>query len=178
MRRLFNVWAMGAIALLTPAWALGSDTELAQQIAGNLKNSGRLKGYSISVKVQGNVVQLDGTVRSDEQLEQALLLAEATPGIERVVNNLSVKTAKPARETGTTLELRTEPSAAPQYSHRRGPDEVVALVHGADGPVELARVDGRYLSTEVAGGFTGRMVGLSCARGELVVEGFAYAGTR
>jgi hypothetical protein len=111
MRRLLSVWAIGVIALLTPAWAFGSDQELAQQIAGNLKNSGRLKGYSISVKVQGSVVQLDGTVRSDEQLEQALLLAEATPGIERVVNNLSVKSARPSL-AGATLELRQPRSIA------------------------------------------------------------------
>jgi hypothetical protein len=112
MRRLLTSWAMASIALLTPALALGSDQELAQQIAGNLKNSGRLKGYSISVKVQGNVVQLDGTVRSDEQLEQALSLAEATPGIERVVNNLAVKQSGAARAPETTLALRQPKSIA------------------------------------------------------------------
>jgi hypothetical protein len=112
MRRLLTSWAMASIALLTPALALGSDQELAQQIAGNLKNSGRLKGYSISVKVQGNVVQLDGTVRSDEQLEQALSLAEATPGIERVVNNLSVKQSAAARDPVSTLALRQPRSIA------------------------------------------------------------------
>ena len=111
MRRLLMVWATG-LALVTPVVALGSDQELAQQIAGNLKNSGRMKGYNISVKVQGTVVQLDGSVRNDEQLEQALLLAEATPGIERVVNNLSVKQTREARDGGTTLALRQPKSIA------------------------------------------------------------------
>lgn len=118
MRRLFNVWAMAGIALLTPALVLGSDQELAQQIAGNLKNSGRLKGYSISVKVQGSVVQLDGSVRNDEQLEQAVAIAEITPGIERVVNNLGVKESKEAaganegRDAGSSLTLRQPRSIA------------------------------------------------------------------
>jgi len=109
MRRMFIGWAMAGIAILTPALALGSDQELAQQIAGNLKNSGRLKGYSISVKVQGSVVQLDGAVRSDEQLEQALSIAEVTPGIERVINNLTVKEVK---EAASSLSLRQPKSIA------------------------------------------------------------------
>jgi hypothetical protein len=105
---------MAGFALLTPALALGSDQELAQQIASNLKNSGRLKGYSISVKVQEGVVQLDGTVRSEKQLEQALSIAEVTPGIERVINNLAVKD-----ESGSNLALRQPASIA------RGEKQVV-----------------------------------------------------
>jgi xylan 1,4-beta-xylosidase len=35
---------------------------------------------------------------------------------------------------------------------------------GAGGFHELARLDGRYLSAEVAGGFTGRMLGLADGR--------------
>jgi hypothetical protein len=109
------VWATG-LALISPVVALGSDQELAQQIAGNLKNSGRMKGYNISVKVQGTVVQLDGTVRNDEQLEQALTIAEVTPGIERVINNLAVKEA---RDTSAPLALRQPASIA------RGDKQVV-----------------------------------------------------
>jgi len=115
MRRLLMVWATG-LALVTPVVALGSDQELAQQIAGNLKNSGRMKGYNISVKVQGTVVQLDGSVRNDEQLEQALSIAEVTPGIERVINNLSVKEA---RDMSAPLALRQPASIA------RGDKQVV-----------------------------------------------------
>ena len=65
MRRLFMVWATG-LALITPVVALGSDQELAQQIAGNLKNSGRMKGYNISVKVQGKPVCRTSCVNSCE----------------------------------------------------------------------------------------------------------------
>ncbi len=96
MRRLILSWAVVGLAMLPPAAAFGSDQEVAQQIATNLKNSGRMKGYSINVKVQEGVVQLDGTVRSEQQLEQALAIAEVTPGIERVLNNLRVKESAPA----------------------------------------------------------------------------------
>lgn len=39
----------------------------------------------------------------------------------------------------------------------------------------LGTLDGRYLSTEVAGGFTGRMIGLA-TDGEIIVRSFSYAG--
>jgi hypothetical protein len=38
----------------------------------------------------------------------------------------------------------------------------------------LARMDGRYLSTEVAGGFTGRVIGLAATNGSVLVERFEY----
>ncbi len=41
-----------------------------------------------------------------------------------------------------------------------GPDDLTFAVRDADGERELARIDGRYLSTEVAGGFVGRVIGL------------------
>lgn len=56
-----------------------------------------------------------------------------------------------------------------------GPDQVVLGVTGPDGDVELAHLDGRYLSTEVASGFTGRVVGVRALRGATVIEGFRYA---
>jgi hypothetical protein len=90
MRRFWTTLAMG-IAILSPAFAMAGDQEVAQQIGQNLKNSGKLKGYSINVKVHEGVAQLNGTVSSAQQLDDALSIAEVTPGIERVVNNLSVK---------------------------------------------------------------------------------------
>ena len=42
----------------------------------------------------------------------------------------------------------------------------------------LARFDGRYLSTEVAGGFTGRVIGISTGGGSAVLERFEYSAGR
>ncbi len=55
-----------------------------------------------------------------------------------------------------------------------GPDEIRLGVRTADGVRELARVDGRYLSTEVAGGFTGRVVGVQAFDGPVRLERFTY----
>ena len=41
----------------------------------------------------------------------------------------------------------------------------------------LAELDGRYLSTEVAGGFTGRVIGMYAAAGTVPFDWFDYAGT-
>lgn len=76
----------------------------------------------------------------------------------------------------TLLEIAVRESSFGRFDIRRGPDEVVASVEDAQGRRELGRLDGRYLSTEVAGGFTGRMVGLVAERGTLVVRSFEYRG--
>jgi xylan 1,4-beta-xylosidase len=55
-----------------------------------------------------------------------------------------------------------------------GPDEIVLTVDDGSGPRELGRFDGRYLSTEVAGGFTGRVVGVRPDRGAVRLRGVAY----
>ncbi|MFD8341290.1 hypothetical protein ACFV2C_03245 [[Kitasatospora] papulosa] len=36
----------------------------------------------------------------------------------------------------------------------------------------LAELDGRYLTTEVAGGFTGRVIGMYATRGEAAFDWF------
>ncbi|MGG7449720.1 family 43 glycosylhydrolase [Plantibacter auratus] len=73
------------------------------------------------------------------------------------IGPLEAPVSAPEPAPGRIVTLAIE-AAAPLGD---GPDEVrLLLVGGADGDVELARVDGRYLSTEVAGGFTGRVVGV------------------
>ena len=90
----------------------------------------------------------------------------------------------PRRDGDVVLAIRAV--AAPTgLGVRSGPDELVlGVVDGSDGDasgdgidgdgfVELARIDGRYVSTEVAGGFTGRVVGISPGAGG-IVRRFAY----
>jgi xylan 1,4-beta-xylosidase len=59
----------------------------------------------------------------------------------------------------------------------RGPDIVVAGLVAAGEFTELGRLDGRYLSTEVAGGMTGRMLGVSCSSGDVAIHSFEYLGS-
>ncbi len=71
-----------------------------------------------------------------------------------------------------TLQIHTEPATSSAQLASAGPDVVVL---GLDG-LELARLDGRYLSTEVAGGFTGRMIGPYTRAGQITLTRWEYAG--
>jgi hypothetical protein len=87
----------------------------------------------------------------------------------------SVLGEAPAPDGGSvTLELRTE-TAAPRLGP--GPDQIVAglVVDGVF--TELGRLDGRYVSSEVAGGFTGRIVGCFADRGTVRILKFVYIGS-
>jgi xylan 1,4-beta-xylosidase len=55
-----------------------------------------------------------------------------------------------------------------------GPDTLAFSVEGPDGKVSLAELDGRYLSTQVAGGFTGRVIGMYVTEGSAAFAWYAY----
>ncbi len=74
---------------------------------------------------------------------------------------------------GTSLEIRSiQPDVA--RGSVRGPDVLVLGVVLDEAFEELARLDGRYLSTEVAGGFTGRVIGVSALGDLATVTSFSY----
>jgi len=77
---------------------------------------------------------------------------------------------------GAVLEIRALPSDGPWWSTARGPDRVEVGVREAGAFVLLASVDGRYLSTEVAGGMTGRVFAVTCTAGSLLIRRWTYLG--
>ncbi|MFJ4616964.1 family 43 glycosylhydrolase [Streptomyces sp. NPDC088812] len=94
-----------------------------------------------------------------------------------LIGGASVFLGETAATPETVLELRAEPhSAASPFGVAMGPDEVVAGVSGPESFRELGRLDGRYLSTEVAAGMTGRMIGLVCSEGDMLFRSFTYSG--
>ncbi|MGI5289944.1 glycoside hydrolase family 43 protein [Nonomuraea polychroma] len=64
----------------------------------------------------------------------------------------------------------TGPVAGPVGVEARGPD---TIAFSADG-VLLAELDGRYVSTEVATGFTGRVIGMYVTEGSASFDWFEY----
>jgi hypothetical protein len=97
MRRLFSLAAIAAVVLAAPALALADNQEIAQQVAGNLRTSGKMKDYDVGVKVDEGMAWLNGTVASPEQMATAMSIAQQTNGVQRVVNNLTIGT--PAQST-------------------------------------------------------------------------------
>jgi hypothetical protein len=73
------------------------------------------------------------------------------------------------------LELRLEPAPGGGWDPR-GPDRIAAGIVEGGAFTELGAVDGRYLSTEVAGGMTGRMLGVTCTSGVVLLRSFEYTG--
>jgi hypothetical protein len=65
------------------------------------------------------------------------------------------------QEEQITLRIATAaPRTPPVPFGHAGPDDIVLSVVSEGGTTEIARIDGRYLSTEVAAGFTGRMLAI------------------
>ncbi|MFC7758985.1 hypothetical protein ACFQY4_14075 [Catellatospora bangladeshensis] len=72
------------------------------------------------------------------------------------------------------MDVIASPSA--HWQPCREPDTIRLGVEHPDGTFEvLAELDGRYLSTEVAGGFTGRVLGMYAAAGTVRFDWFDYA---
>ena len=94
--------------------------------------------------------------------------------ISRVGSVRSVVATLPLPVGPAVLSVRITQPPQP-HDARTGPDVVILGVRQPDGTfAALATLDGRYLSTEVAGGFTGRVIGLYAAQGTVHADWFTY----
>ncbi|GAB2965667.1 glycoside hydrolase family 43 protein [Streptomyces heilongjiangensis] len=116
------------------------------------------------------------TVRIDPH--HALSLECAAGSVEAVATIGDVRQVLGRHPLDATaeLEVRVVEAPGPWHPCRQGPDRLVAGVVTSEGFGELGHLDGRYLSTEVAGGMTGRMIGVSCAAGSVLIRSFTYRG--
>ena len=114
-------------------------------------------------------------VRLDERHHYEI---EATNGEVRVharIGPLRTTLATRAVPGGpAVLRIETAPADA-GWDARGEPDTVRLGVEEADGGFAvLAALDGRYLSTEVAGGFTGRVIGMYATQGVVHFDWFDH----
>lgn len=122
--------------------------------------------------VGGLSVRIDSRHHLDLEVADGALRAVAQIGeIRAVLGEVAIEAGK-----DVVLQLRVEPAHGSFFSTKLGPDLLVAAVVGDDGFVELGQLDGRYLSTELAAGFTGRMVGFYCRAGVLDICSFECQG--
>lgn len=91
-----------------------------------------------------------------------------------VIGPLDQLVAKRQESAEVGLEIRAVEPEVPRGA-ARGPDVLVLGTTAAGRFDELARLDGRYLSTEVAGGFTGRVIGISAMGDDATVTSFVYS---
>ncbi|GAB2844501.1 glycoside hydrolase family 43 protein [Actinocorallia aurea] len=116
------------------------------------------------------------TVRVDDAHWAAVERVGGTVSVRVVIGPLDqIIAERTGAGPDAALAVRATSSAA-GFDRRNGPDRLAfGLVR--DGELDpLAEIDGRYLSTEVAGGFTGRVVGVEALHDEAVLSRFRYLG--
>ncbi|HEX6685041.1 MAG TPA: glycoside hydrolase family 43 protein [Candidatus Limnocylindrales bacterium] len=104
---------------------------------------------------------------------------EAGDGQVRVVARIgslrSTVATRPMPEGPVRLRIDVLASPPGDWHPSKEPDVLRLGVDEADGAFDpLAELDGRYLSTEVAGGFTGRVIGMYAAAGTVRFDWFDY----
>jgi hypothetical protein len=116
------------------------------------------------------VLRIDGRHWYALSVEGTTIVATARIG------DLERELARVAVTPGSVCLLlaAVDPSSETGPRGRTGPDDIMLAVVDASGVRELCRLDGRYLSTEVASGFTGRMLGIGAASSQAIVHSVAY----
>ncbi len=114
-------------------------------------------------------------VRLDDRHHYAVEVAD---GLARIIARVgplrTIVATRPVPAGPVVLGIDVEEIHVPDDS-RGGPDSLTLGVEAADGTfTALATLDGRYLSTEVAGGFTGRILGLYATSGTVHFDWFDY----
>jgi hypothetical protein len=104
MQRLLWSAALVSIACLAPCVGWADDQAVSQQIADSLR--GCLKNYSVGVRAQDGTVWLNGSVANQSQMGLAVEAAQKTPGVERVVNNLSIGRPTAGAQADSRSNLR------------------------------------------------------------------------
>jgi xylan 1,4-beta-xylosidase len=113
-------------------------------------------------------------VRLDEHHHYEIEVADGQAQVLARIGPLRTTVATHPVPAGPVV-LRIEVAQIPATDARSGPDAVSLGVEDADGTyVALATLDGKYLSTEVAGGFTGRVIGMYAAAGAVHFDWFDY----
>ncbi|WP_217213445.1 glycoside hydrolase family 43 protein [Streptomyces sp. AC550_RSS872] len=132
----------------------------------------------LSCRVRTRIDPAEGrgglAVRLDEEHHYEI---EAAEGQVRVLSRVGpFRTVVASRPVPAgPVVLRLDVSDAPPNGPRTGPDVLTFGVEEPDGTfIPLGALDGRYLSTEVAGGFTGRVIGLYAAAGTVHFDWFDY----
>ncbi|WBP84752.1 glycoside hydrolase family 43 protein [Kitasatospora cathayae] len=113
-------------------------------------------------------------VRLDEEHHYEIEAADGEVKVFARIGSLRTEVAARAVPAGAVV-LGVEIAPRPTRGPRTGPDDIVLGIEEPDGAFTvLATLDGRYLSTEVAGGFTGRVIGMYAAAGTVHFDRFDY----
>jgi xylan 1,4-beta-xylosidase len=185
-----HAFELGGGYTLDPRWiSPGADpAEFAEPTPGGIRlasgrapgaaESGRVLAVRVTDPVWSARAHVDGDVSFALRIDPEHFLAIERTGsqvvarakvgpFDQVLGEATVAPTAP-------LALMTRPDVA---GRRRmlGPDLISAGYLDGDTFVTLAEIDGRYFSTEVAGGFTGRVLALEALSGSATICSLVYA---
>jgi len=115
MRRYFVTLAMIAI-VLAPFGASANDRQIAEQIVRSLnqrKAAGELQGFNIDLQVDKGAVWLKGYVSKPEQEQLALDIARRVEGVEKVFNQIELRTEESSEAKAVATSIRRNVKQAP-----------------------------------------------------------------
>jgi hypothetical protein len=91
-----------------------SNQDMAERIAARLRQSGQLQRYDVNVSYRDGAAELSGSVADAMQHDQVLRLVQEVPGVQRVVDRLSVAgTIVPVQAPAIPETLPPVPSTNP-----------------------------------------------------------------
>ncbi|GAB3805961.1 glycoside hydrolase family 43 protein [Micromonospora zhanjiangensis] len=126
------------------------------------------EAHHYDIEVSGDTVRVVGRVGPFRQV-----FAEHRVAAGPVVLTVATRTHDLLPPTVTSAAQASAPGAP--FGVRPAGCDVVSFEVAADGAsVVLAELDGRYLSTEVAAGFTGRVIGMYVTEGSAAFDWFEY----
>ncbi len=119
--------------VLLPRTDVSVNQRIANTIAEQLRHSGQLRQYAIDIRFQNGTALLTGSVAEQGQREEVLRLVQGVPGVERVLDHLTL-----ARPTVTQTQAEApEPLKAPTPTAPRG---VLPPINGLAGdPMPLVQ---------------------------------------
>ena len=91
MRRVFSFSAILLAVAMAPMTVLGSNQEMAEEIAGVLEDANLIEGCEIGLKYENETVWLTGVVDSSEKISAIQAEVEKMNGVTNVVNQLEVE---------------------------------------------------------------------------------------
>lgn len=171
MRRFLFSAVIASVTAAMPAWAIGSDREIAQAIMTELqtqKSEGILRGFDIDLRVDKGVVYLNGTVGSPAQRALVARAASNVDGIEELVNNLVVEEseielahAKGNSQRNSAGPSRVVPASASQANAQPSASDVAIT----------DRIIGRLQKEKQAGLLRGFELDVSTVNGDVWLRG-------
>src|SRR2546421_6184144 len=110
-----------------------ANQQLADAVARQLRQGGRLRDYRIDIICREGLVELSGSVTSQAQREEALRLVQGVPGVERVLDRLTLTSDTAVTQAGAPppAPLPVPSTQPPELAPRNGaPAEPMPLFQG------------------------------------------------